>query len=142
MIFFKVIDKLSPFLPNSGKIEMLLIYGGNYNQPERQQIYLLSDIQTKKVHYSTVSRLIKKIKGSLTSSVENVSKLSHGKSITGDDVSLLLTVTETPQISVTGISNITGIEGRSVRMIKKKCPQKPIFVHVLKYCDYNTRHDI
>lgn len=135
---------MPPALSISDKVEIVLIHGDNYKTARETAEIFSTRYPDKRVHYSTVSRLIKKFKE--TGSVENMYKHPHEKSITGDEGTLdvLLTVTETPQISVSDISNITGIEGTSVRRILKRNkfhPYKPKFVHVLKDRDYDARMD-
>lgn len=135
---------MPPTLSLQEKIEIILISGDNYKSNRETAAIFNERHPNKTVHNSTVSRLVNKFKE--TGSVENQYKVSHEKPVTGDEGSLdvCLAITETPQVAVSQISEITSIEERSVRRILKRNkfhPYKPKFVQVIKDRDYDARFD-
>lgn len=134
--------KMPPSLSLQEKIEIVLIYGENYKSCRETAEIFNGRHPDKNLNHSTVAKILKKFKE--TGTVDNKYKVSHEKPVTGDEATLdvLLTVTETPQIAVTDISQATNIEERSVRRILKSnkfYPYKPKFVQVLKERDYDAR---
>lgn len=132
------------FLSTQEKIEIVLICGEHYKSAREAAIIFNQRHPDKTVHFSTVSRIMKKFLE--TGSVENQFKVSHKKTVTNDENSLnvVLTVTETPQITINKISESTNIESRSIRRILKNNrfhPYKPKFIQVLRDRDYDARFD-
>lgn len=135
---------MPPALTVPDKIEIVLIHGDNYKTSRQTADIFNTRHPEKMIHYSTVSRLIQKFKR--TGNVENDYKHPHEKTVTGDEGTLdvLLTVLETPQVSISDVSATTTIKATSVQRILKRNkfhPYKPRFVHVLKDRDYDARMD-
>lgn len=136
---------MAPTLSTQEKVELVLICGQNYYScREAAEIFNLRH-PGRNVQFSTVAKLLRKFKQ--TGSVDNKYKIPHVRPVTSNEDNLnnvLLTVTETPRVSIKEISELVEVPQTSVREILKKNrfrPYKPKIVQVLQDRDYDMRFD-
>ena len=126
------------------KVKIVLIHGENRTSRETADIFNQRH-PGKNLNYSTVTKIIKKFKES--GSVENKNKVSHRKTVTGDEetaIDIVLSAVENPRMSLAQRQDIIGVNEHSIRRVLKSNKfkaYKPKFIHTLKERDLNVRLD-
>lgn len=131
-------------LSEKHRIELLMIYGfGDRRRTQNEVCNVFNALYPDTpVSQGTVSQLIKKFRE--TGSIKNVQKSGRPKSATNEDKALdvILTVEETPRVSIREIAEHSGISHSSVQRIlktEKLRPYKLCLIHELNEDDFDRR---